>query len=416
MTAPSTTGNIVIGKNSKSTHSWCILCGDDLQSTKDYDIQVKQELTIGANLDVDQLQPQINKAFFSFSMHAEQLGEQGKLWLQQAGVAMYQIMMIIGGAKKCGAKGCTKDATLVCEQCRGIRYCSLQCQKASWSEHKNWCTRVEVRTRDPTSELGKQMLKINADLSPQWYPDSALDKGLFATKKIGKGEMVAFFKGDVCPIEALRGRDIWFHPMPNNKIFIPSDQDTTHLAIDPSFTISAPRALMEVLSTPQSAITTLGNLKNILPTGGSGVCNTALVADATKVGLIATRDINLNEEIFFHRGFSFHFLKESQRGWMLRPEDLPQNLPSNIYSSPGFKEYIILYHPDATDMYITSMPNEVHKVEIYVPAPNMEEDQGPRDPLRVHLDPIPETLKSIKGSRTATMILPDYRAYLQKLG
>jgi hypothetical protein len=39
--------------------------------------------------------------------------------------------------QKCGQPG--KPKLLVCSRCRGVKYCSAQCQKADWKMHKSAC-------------------------------------------------------------------------------------------------------------------------------------------------------------------------------------------------------------------------------------------------------------------------------------
>jgi len=42
------------------------------------------------------------------------------------------------GHHQCGIIGCHNDATKRCKQC-GIRYCSRECQRKAWPNHKHFC-------------------------------------------------------------------------------------------------------------------------------------------------------------------------------------------------------------------------------------------------------------------------------------
>ena len=41
--------------------------------------------------------------------------------------------------KKCAANGCLKKGASACSACRSVSYCSKECQKAHWKEHKQTC-------------------------------------------------------------------------------------------------------------------------------------------------------------------------------------------------------------------------------------------------------------------------------------
>lgn len=398
-------GNIRIGKGTEINHRWCILFGDHLHSSKDYDIQISKNVTLPMNLRNNDLQTMINKSFEAFKAHALSLPDQGIEWINEASMAMVQIMMALGKTEKCMECLSILRQSIFCTFCYQTKYCSEECQKNS--NHKQECLKVEVRPRDQETDFYKNIKKLEGH-QPIWLtPPEALDQRLVATKNINEGEIVTFFQGKLLTQEEASttadALSSWYYPI-GTKLFFPSKEDLATKAMDPSFTIETPRVLMEVLSSPFSMITTFANLSNIIPTGSGSVCNTAIVADVAngRLALIATRKINKNEEIFFHRGFSYHFRRETDRGWLVENDC---ELPLNIYSSPGFKEYVILYYPFATDLYIFKIPDSdnFYSIQIYTPL----EVPIPKPEMSVHFEVLPDELKS-KG-RVVTLIMPDYR-------
>jgi len=414
--------NISFGKNNTINHSWCILFGDGLSTTKDYDIQLSTNVTVPSNIDSTYLQNKMTAIFEEFKLRAT-LAPPG--WIDQASLAVVKIMMVLGKAHKCCRVGCVSTSSttddFVCQKCRNVRYCSSECRDLDQHNHLKDCVKVEVRDRDPSIEFNHYLNTLESRYRGIWWtPSTALDKGLFSTTKMQEGDVIVFFDGQIVPIEeAIRG-DEWFRPIPNGKAFVPSKNDVAHMAMDPSFTAPDPRVLIEALSSPISLITTIATLQNVVSLGSGGVCNAAAVVSHNpdfsnfRMALVATRSINPGEEIFFHRGFSYHFMRESKRGWLLVGDSEMGigELPANIYSSPGFKAYVNLFHPRASDMYISLMdPSEgIHKVQLVI----LPKGKYP-EKLNVHFNEMPSDDGRPKGeteSRVVTMVLPDYQRHI----
>lgn len=344
-------------------------------------------------------------------------------WLQEVAVAIAKITMTLGGLNKCPLKECIKQCILTCSGCEKIRYCSEGCQKADWKNHRQFCApRFEVRPRSTEGEFYRGLVALEQQ-GVFWTPPGLMDEAVYCTKKIFKGELIGYFKGNYKTYEELAGENLgendtlddskWVKPVPGNppKVFVPSEDDELTKAADPSFTSKAQRNFLQVFASSKSCITSLGSLENIIPYGSASPAN-AIVAESPegrphlgrgetgKVGLVATRNINPGEEIFFHRGFTHHFHRECQRGFIF---DKPaKDLPANIYSSPGFREYIIFYYPYATDMFVTSLGNDVFQVSVCV-----NDSFGlEREPFKVHFGPCvaPEGT-----TRIAKMTFDDYR-------
>ena len=67
----------------------------------------------------------------------------------------------------CAAPGCGATARLKrCKGCRAVRYCSMECLEAHWSEHRPECRRIRAQ-REAGGVLGLL-------LSQAWLPSSSL--------------------------------------------------------------------------------------------------------------------------------------------------------------------------------------------------------------------------------------------------
>ena len=428
---------IAVGNNTKiqPDHAWCLLFGDNLTSRGHYDVQIGDSISLPAALRPGDLDLEFKSVYDIFRLHSmdgtllendekvpKEIREGHSLkWLQEVAVAIAKITMILGKLNKCPLKECTKQCILTCSGCEKIRYCSEGCQKADWKNHRQFCApRFEVRPRSTEGEFYRGLVALEQQ-GVFWTPPSLMDFGVYCTKKIFKGELIGYFEGEYKTYEELAGENLgeadtlddskWVRPVTGNppRVFVPSEHDQLSKAADPSFTSKTQRNFLEVFATSQSCITSLGSLENIIPYGSASPANAVVAETTEKVGLVAMRNINPGEEIFFHRGFTHHFHRECQRGFIF--DEDPKDLPANIYSSPGFQEYIIFYYPYATDMFVTSLGNDVFQVSVCINDLSSDErvervEREKREPMRVHFGhcAAPEGT-----TRVAKMTFDDYR-------
>lgn len=405
---------VAIGNNAKiqEGHAWCLLFGDNLESRGHYDIQISN-VTVPANARPGDLD-QILQDFFEMAKNhsrdppnilRENLDETalekfGLDWLSEVARAIVRISFILEKLNKCPVCN-VKQSILTCSGCQKIRYCSNECQKSDWVKHRQFCaSRFETKPRPTEGEFYQNLVALNSN-GVFWTPKTALDFGVWCTKKIYKGELVGYFKGkfmkyqDINPEETAEdfNEQKWTRNF-TDSVFIPDPDDELSKALDPSFLTSKTRNFLEVLSTPENCITSLGNLKNIISFGTASPCNTEVATGPELVGLVATRDIVPGEEIFFHRGFTYHFNRECSRGFFFNLNI--NDLPENIYSSPGFKQYILFYYPYATDLFVTRASEGF---SIGVCVNDVVSKEQTREPLRVHFGPLvspPGTQRVVK--------------------
>jgi len=68
-------------------------------------------------------------------------------------------------AKKCDYKGCTNKAIKVCGGCKLHWYCSLDCQKASWPNHRASCKKHKEQSLKPPKDLFAEALSYDEQIS-----------------------------------------------------------------------------------------------------------------------------------------------------------------------------------------------------------------------------------------------------------
>ncbi|CAM9892817.1 unnamed protein product [Sphacelaria rigidula] len=45
----------------------------------------------------------------------------------------------------CGAPGCSEPANQRCSRCKSVHYCTRECQRAAWIDHKDMCAYLASR-------------------------------------------------------------------------------------------------------------------------------------------------------------------------------------------------------------------------------------------------------------------------------
>ena len=55
----------------------------------------------------------------------------------------------------CALPDCSKVASKTCSRCRITQYCDAPCQKAHWSSHKEFCSKIKADTEAHSLEIGK---------------------------------------------------------------------------------------------------------------------------------------------------------------------------------------------------------------------------------------------------------------------
>lgn len=70
----------------------------------------------------------------------------------------------------CKAKGCGKPGVKKCERCGGVAYCSEECQRRHWPEHKDWCEKLRrisaalyTASQDEKREVERVQREIDSD-------------------------------------------------------------------------------------------------------------------------------------------------------------------------------------------------------------------------------------------------------------
>ena len=95
---------------------------------------------------------------------------------------------------------CSKPAETKCSRCKITYYCSRECQKGNWKQHKSYCkAQICDKKRDEVSNekvegesliIDEMVLRVKVDKS------IVHGNGVFATKPIHLGEKICYFKGE----------------------------------------------------------------------------------------------------------------------------------------------------------------------------------------------------------------------------
>lgn len=70
---------------------------------------------------------------------------------------------------------CSKETTKLCGRCQNVAFCSVGCQKASWREHRKFCTKSGPKTQTKSNpmaskskeEISKLLGVLNSAISTQ---------------------------------------------------------------------------------------------------------------------------------------------------------------------------------------------------------------------------------------------------------
>lgn len=175
-----------------------------------------------------------------------------------------------------------------------------------------------------------------------YYQDSNVKefgKGLFAKEQIKKGSIVAEFKGKLLrPGEdpSNSRSNVYFN---DEYILECPSNDLASFANDAINFTKQRRHLMESLLSDKPFYTKHPNTK----------VNAHIKTNSTthRAFLIADCDIQINEEIFCHYGFSYWYKTEITKIGFLQEDEIDENgFPDDIYNYPAFFAYIKEFYPD----------------------------------------------------------------------
>ena len=185
-------------------------------------------------------------------------------------------------------------------------------------------------------------------------------KGLFASKNIKKGQVVVYFHGKLIKNNnnnkiSMDSNNIHFN---DDTILQCSTDDIASNVKDPIEFIQTPRKLMESLTIEKTLYKCYPNTK----------INTQLklIDKLHKAYLIATRDINKDDEIFCHHGFNYWFIKELENGFKEEKVIEENGFPENITEYPAFKLYLKEFYPDHIHFITHELESKQgHLVKLY---------------------------------------------------
>jgi hypothetical protein len=73
----------------------------------------------------------------------------------------------------CGAGGAAGEAGFLCSQCKQVRFCSKDCQRAQWAAHKPRCVAAWAALEEARLDATAAALKTRADAAPPDPPPRA---------------------------------------------------------------------------------------------------------------------------------------------------------------------------------------------------------------------------------------------------
>jgi hypothetical protein len=188
--------------------------------------------------------------------------------------------------------------------------------------------------------------------------------GLFAKRKIKRGERIAQFQGKLCrpgaPLPSERS-NIRFYDGYTLSCY---DNDMASFANDCIDFPKNRRQFMKTLKSndPFYKMHKGARLNSSIELGDSGFNHNAY--------LVASQDIEVDEEIFVHYGFIHWFYQEAGKGFSQEAEIEKNGIPDKFYEYPGFQAYVKEYYPETTGYRIETDKNEPDKVFYVIELPN----------------------------------------------
>jgi len=72
---------------------------------------------------------------------------------------------------------CKQEGKSLCSRCEQVKYCSRECQKKHWKEHKQFCTTKEKQEIDKREDLQKKLRTAKTKAKDKTYDNSNLFHG-----------------------------------------------------------------------------------------------------------------------------------------------------------------------------------------------------------------------------------------------
>ena len=172
--------------------------------------------------------------------------------------------------------------------------------------------------------------------------------GLFAGENIKKGSLITEFFG----VKTSTPTDQWSVVHFNDKIYLQCNKN--NLASYANDVIIFPKERRDFVDL-------INNNKELYQSYNNQSANAYIYQNdrLIRAWLKASRDIEKDEEIFVHYGLPFWFIKEMS---LENSEDTPDTqigIPSCIFKSESFKNYVARFYPDVTEI----IPGKINNIE-----------------------------------------------------
>jgi hypothetical protein len=235
----------------------------------------------------------------------------------------------------------TLDAIHVLRGKRDMEYCILKKKK-----NENTVRASTFFERRERSEY--RMVPQQTYVSESTIPQSG--KGLFATRRITRGSVIAEFKGVL--LKPGKGTT-----NSRSTILFPDGYklscDETDQASFANDCICVPpqatrRKLMEALRSTTTPFFQLHPKARL---------NAQMIVDDKehRAFLVASKKIRQGEEIFLHYGFAYWFAKEIEEKGFLQEAEIDANgFPESFHQYPAFRNYLKLVFPDMKGIRVST--------------------------------------------------------------